>query len=547
MPQNHVNEDAVIIPPRQTRKSRSSAQRRRGRRHTRKDAPKPAGWLAILTLIGLTVVAYLPVFQSGLIWSDYDQVERSAYQSMDHLAEAWTVESIRKTDSLTLSSYFLEEHLPLPEGQAHHGINLLLHIAAALIFLKVLQALKLPAAYSASLVFALHPTVMQTLFWSGYRMELIGLICILAALFFGIRNRSPRDYAALLGLTALAGLAHPVGWVLPLLLSLVIIHEKRFPKLKDFNHLLPVFCLAIFIGIWTQSDPVPFEGTSGEALSRSAQNFFFSLEQALLPTNLALFHPPRTPEDFTAGAQYSFLPVFLLIPFYVLILFNYGKPWARSIFVGLTAYLLLGIYGLRTNGVFLDGQFAHENHLHYLSLPFIIALVVCTFGGVVERVGQGGKLLWYFGFTIFILMLSAVTFAHSLRVSDRASMWLAMSEQWPEAWVPKVALIETMQTREESDGLLTQTELISMMEAILDSRPDLVSIRIALARTYRADGQDAQALRHYRWIARQESPVEARMREIADFYEKLGLSWDAQTIRVRIRELYETDSTNAEP
>jgi hypothetical protein len=505
---------------------------------------KPTGWPAYLTLILLTTVCYFPIFQSGLIWLDYDQEQRSAYQSMDGLADAWTIESIRTGDPLTLSSYFLEDRLPFPDGQTHHAINLLLHIAAACIFLKVLEALKLPAAFSAALVFALHPAVMQTIFWSGYREELVGLILILASLFFGIRNRSPGDYAALLILSASACLLHPAALVLPLLLALCVIHQNRFPHLKDFNHVLPIVCLALFIGVWTQSGSTPLDEGLADRINRSSQNFFFYLRQAILPTDLALFHPPRISAEFTAGARYTFLPIFLLIPFYVLILFNYNKPWARSVFVGLTAYLLISIYSLLGSGTFLDGQSAQEDHFHYVSLPFILALAVSTLGGIIGRLEPGGRLLWRFGITIFILFQSTVAITQSLAIGDRASMWLEMSEQWPKTWVPKLALIETLQTDEDSGDLLTKVELINMLEAIIQLKPDSESARISLARAYRADSQNAQALRHYRWLARQEQPNKALMVEIADFYEILGMGWDAQTTRYRIEELYSEDKTN---
>ena len=506
--------------------------------------PKLTGWPAYLALILLTTVCYFPIFQSGLIWSAYDQEQRSAYQSMDGLADAWTIESIRTGDPLTLSSYFLEDRLPFPGGQTHHAINLLLHIAAALIFLKVLEALKLPAAFSAALVFALHPAVMQTVFWSGYREELVGLILILASLFFGIRNRSSGDYGAVLILSALACLLHPAALVLPLLLALCVIHQNRFIHLKDFNHLLPIVCLALFIGVWTQSGSTPLNEDLSDPITRSSQNFFFYLRQAILPTDLALFHPPRISAEFTAGAQYTFLPVFLLIPFYVLILFNYEKPWARSIFVGLTAYLLLSIYGFLGSGAFLDGQSAQEDHFHYTSLPFILALAVSTLGGIIGRLKPGGKLLWRLGFTVFILFQSTVAITQSMAIGDRASMWLQMSERWPKTWVPKLALIETLQTDEDSGDLLTQIELINMLEAIIQLKPDSESARITLARAYRADRQNDQALRHYRWLARQEQPDKALMVEIADFYEILSMTWDAQTTRDRIAELYSENNTN---
>lgn len=543
MPESDTEKDTRPEPPNRRGAEHTPGRRKRRHRSQRPATPepKPAGWLAYLTLVLLTAACYLPIFQSGLIWSAYDQEERSAYQSMDRLAEAWTMESIRRGDPLTLSSYFLEEQVPLPDGQVHHAINLLLHIAAACVLLKVLEALKLPAAFSASLVFALHPAVMQTVFWSGYREELVGLILILGALYFGIQNRSARDYGFLLFLSALACLLHPAALALPLLLTLVVIQQNRFPRLKDFNHLLPIFCLAVFIGVWTQSGPAPLDEPTGSSISRLSQNFFFYIERALLPTDLAFFHPPQTTAEFTAGAQYAFLPIFLLIPFYVLILFNYKKPWARSVFVGLTAYLLLSTYGLLSAGTFLDGQPAQEDHFHYSSLPIMLALVVSTFGGIIGRVGLGGRMLWSVGFTFFILLLGGVTVAHSLTVGDRAAMWQKMTEQWPEAWIPKLALIETIQNDEESGDLLTQIEMINMMESIIELQPDQKSIRVALARAYRNDGQAAQALRHYRWIARQEKPEKALLLETADYYQTLNLTWDAQTTRDRIEVLYNTN------
>lgn len=543
MPGTQAEPSPTATRERRTPDSHGLVRRKRHRRSqsVRTAEPKPAGWLAYLTLILLTAGCYLPMLQSGLIWSDYDQVERNAFQSMDGLADAWSLESIRTKDPFTLSSYFLEQRIPLPTGLVHHAVNLFLHIAAACLFLKVLDALKLPAAFSASLVFALHPAVMQTLFWSGYREELVGLLLILAALYFGIRNRSTRDYGILLFLTVLAGLLHPAALVLPVLLTLVIIHQTRFPHLRDFNHLLPLFCITLFIGVWTQSGSPPTGEAPGVSIARSSQNFFFFIEQALLPSSLALFHPPRLSAEFTAGAQYAFLPVFLLIPFYVLILFNYGKPWARSVFVGLTAYLLLSLYGLLNVGTFLDGQPAQEDHLHYVALPIMVALAVCTFGGIIGRIGSGGKVLWALGFTLFILLQSGLLIAHSLTLRDRTSMWQKMSEQWPEAWVPKVALIETLQKDETAGDRLTQVEMINIMKSVILLNTEQKSMRIALARAYRTDGQNAQALRHYRWIARQERPEKAMLQETADYYRTLGLNWDAQTTLDRIDALYNTD------
>lgn len=498
--------------------------------------PKPAGRLAYLSLILLTVGCYLPIFQSGLIWSEYDQVERSASQSMEHWTEAWTLEMIRGEDPLTLSSYFLEKKLPLPPAAAHHAINLLLHLAAAVLLLKTLDALKLPAAFSATLIFALHPAVLQTVFWPGYRSELFGLLLLLAALFFGVRNRNARDYACLIVISALAYLLHPATLLLPLVLGLCIFYQNKSFHLKDYNRLLPLLCLALFLGVWTHPNRIGLEVATEGHLSFYGQNMFFYLKQALLPVDLALFHPFNLSGGYNVGAQNSLLPFLLFIPFYILIAINHRKAWARGLLLGLTAYLLLCAYAVTAKGTFIDGSLAHENHLQYISLPILVALVVCSLGGLAHNMGSAGKILWSLAFTVFILLQLAVTASYAYTVSDRAQMWHNLSEKWPNAWLPKLALIHTLQESEEGNPLLPQSEIIKILEDILNQQPDLIAERKRLAHIYREEGQNTNALLQYRRILRDSSPDREFLIETAEFYDTLGLTWDASNVRERIAE-----------
>lgn len=522
--------DLIHLPP-DPRDAAPAGQSRK------KAAPhKPAGWLAYLALILLTIGSYAPIFNSGLIWSEYDQVERSPYQSMETWTEAWAPDMIHGEDPITLSSYFLERVLPLPPAIAHHAINLLLHVFAALLLLKALDTLKLPAAFSATLVFALHPAVLQTIFWSGFRSELFGLILLLAALFFGLRNRDARDFSLLIVISVAAYWLHPASLMLPLVLGLCIFYQKGNFHLKDYNRLLPLLCLALFIGVWAHAKQTGQEFNFGEQLNLHAQNLFFYLKQVLWPVELALFHPLKQSAGFSVGAKNSLLPFLLFVPFYILIAVNFRKSWARGLLLGLTGYLLLSIYGLGAAGAFLDGSPAQENHSHYIALPVLVALAVCSFGAIAQKMGTSGRVLWYLGFTVFAVIQFAITATYAYTVSDREQMWYHMSEQWPESWLPKLALIHTIQENGGESDLLTQSETIKMLESMLEQQPQLNQERQLLARIYRKEGQNSNALRHYKRILRESKPGNDFLREAADFYEMLSLNWDANNARERITE-----------
>lgn len=521
----------LIIPPSD---KDDRAKLRRSRPKT--TSPRPAGWLAYIALILLTVGSYFPIFSSETVWSPYDEVERSPFASMESWHEAWAPQMIRSEDPLTLTSYFIEQQIPLPAAATQHAINLFLHIVAAILLLKVLEALKLPAAFSAALVFALHPAVLQTIFWSGYRSELVGLILVLATLLFGIRNRSAKDFVCLIAFSIAAYALHPAALVIPLLLGLCIFHQNTSVHLKHYNRLLPLLCLALFLGVWTQGDSSVSTMDLSDRLNVSAQNLFFYLKQSLLPIDLSLFHPFDQGKGYSVGAQNSFLPFLLFIPFYVLIAINYKKPWARGLLLGLTGYLLLVIYGLSQTGAFIDGSMAHEDHLQYIALPAIIAVVICTAGGIVRKMGSAGKYLWYLGFTVFAAFQMVITSTFAYNVSDRTQMWQTLSEEWPDAWQPKLALIETIRDSKKESDLLADNEMVNMLKAVLEQQPDRIKERILLAQIYRNVGQNANALRQYKRILRDSQPSNEFLKETVDFYEKLGLTWDANNARMRITE-----------
>ena len=527
-PQSMIRQDNSIIPPVNTSDTEPV-------RRTRAKAPplKPVGWIAYTVLILITLISYSPIFLSNHLWSEYDQVERSPYQSMNAWTEAWTMEMIRTEDPITLSSYFIEQKIPLEPSVLHHGINLLLHIIAAMLLMKNLEALKLSAAFPAALIFALHPTALQTIFWSGYREELIGLILILTALYFGIQNRNTRDFFIHTMICVIAYISHPATLVIPLLLGFCIFYTNGSFRLTDYNRLLPLLCLALFIGVWIQGGSSVIRIELGERLGISSESFFFYLKQALFPFEKALFYPFYQSKGFSLGVQNSLLPILLLMTFYILAVMNFRKTWARGLLLGLTAYLLLILYGISQAGTFIDGSLALEDHLQYVALPSIIALLICSVDGITRRMGSKGVILSRLVLGLFAGTQMFITVSYAYSLSDREQMWYNLSGQWPNAWLPKYALINSIEKSGKESDLLTNNETIDMLVDILDQQPERIELREKLVEIYRKEGQNSNALRQYKRILRSSEPDNEFLLEAAEFYDRLGLSWDAKNTRER--------------
>jgi hypothetical protein len=517
----------LILPP---EKTADEPPRRKKKAST---APTTAGTKAYLLLIVLVLAVFSPLLSSDLIWSEHDTVERSNYKSMEHWQEAWSIQNIRTHDPISPTTYFLEEAIPLPRGPLHRSINLLLHLCAAILLLKNLEALKFPAALAATLVFALHPSTVQTIFWSGYRTELIGLILILSALYFGVRNRSASDYAYTVLLTIIAILVHPAALGIPLIIALTIVYSAKHHELQSYNRVLPLLCICLFMGVWIHGGgtEITSELTASDRLNQAGQNMSFFTRQALIPVNLALFHPFKAAETHSVGSEMSLLPFFLFIPFYVLIAFNIRKIWSRALLLGLTSYLVLIIYAVNQPGQFISGALAFEDHGQYIALPTILALIVIGMSSISRKMGNGSKALEITLLSCLIFIEIMLTASFTYAVSSPTRMWQSISEQWPNSWQTKVAYVESIQNAEEET--ISNNDLIDITTTILKVQPDQVEIRKILLRIYLAKNQNTNALSEYRHILRGTTPSDEFLEEAAQFYARIGLDWDAKKTRQR--------------
>jgi len=523
-----------IVSPSKSKPGKPNKRRKR----STAVAPPRASLRAYFALIVLVSLVFSPLLISDVLWSDFDSIERSAFQSMDCWQQAWTLDSIRQNNPIAISSYFFEQTIPLPTATVHRGINILLHLFAAMLLLKNLELLKFPAAFSATLIFALHPATIQTLFWAGYRTEIIALIFILSALYFASRNRNARDYIATIALTTIACLIHPAAFSIPVILALTILVKERSLHVESFNRVLPLLCLCLFLGVWINAGSAHIEGVDPvsytDRINHAGQNMAHFTQQALLPIDNALFHPFDTDAKYKFGTGMNLLPFLLFVPFFIFAAYNIKKVWSRAILLGLCSYLALIVYGISQDGYFINGALAHEDHHLYVALPMIVTLVITALGRIIYNMGIVGKELWVMCCSLLLLVEITLSAAFAYSIAEPNKMWTGMSERWPNAWEPKAALIDRIDFSNSSeDSIYTNNQLITILQDILEKRPDLVERRKQIARTFDAAGQRSNALREYKRILRETRPDNEFLEEAARFLDKVGLSWDATKTRDR--------------
>jgi len=269
-----------------------------------------AGTIRHLTLVALcAAIPFLPCLGNDFVnWDD------PAYITHNPVLRMSPIQVIREAFSATFASCYA----PLPvvshaveyrlwgvHPAGYHAVNILLHVAAALLVWILLARLATPGgALAGALLFAVHPLRVEAVAWASQRKELLSTVCALGAILAYLRARNSsgmlrRHLPLLLGIAAL--LSKPTAVTLPALMLLVDPDIADDPR-AAIRRILPVSAAALAIALLTvatqheairNAPPLPAMLRPGLALRNSA----LYLGKTVTPVGLSAVYPyPDTRE-----------------------------------------------------------------------------------------------------------------------------------------------------------------------------------------------------------------------------------------------------------
>src|SRR5580698_5847510 len=110
-------------------------------------SPQLQGWLWGLLLVIATFVAYQPAWNGKPLWDDAAHLTYPEHRSLAGLVRIWTEPGATQQYYPVVYSVFWVEHKLWGDATlGHHLVNILLHVTAALLFLRILRTLQIPAA-----------------------------------------------------------------------------------------------------------------------------------------------------------------------------------------------------------------------------------------------------------------------------------------------------------------------------------------------------------------------------------------------------------------
>src|SRR5881296_327790 len=183
-------------------------------------------WLFSLLLLVATAVAYVPAWNGAPIWDDNAHITNPGLRSVQGLVLIWTRPgATQQYYPLVHTVFWIEQKLWGDAVLGYHLINIFLHSFAAIVLLQILLRLKVPGAWLAAGLFALHPIQVESVAWiSEIKNTLSGLFffcSILAYLNFDQR-RNRLAYIGSLALFILGLLCKTAIAPLPAIIAVVL-------------------------------------------------------------------------------------------------------------------------------------------------------------------------------------------------------------------------------------------------------------------------------------------------------------------------------------
>src|ERR1035438_726560 len=481
--------------------------------HLQKDEISPismkTSWktarLGGMFIVLLTVVTYIPAMRGGFIWDDGLLItENRAVQARDGLYRFWCTTEASDYYPLTSTLSWLEWRLWAKLAVGYHIVNVLLHAINALLVWMVLRRLKIPGAWLAALLFALHPVNVATVAWVSEQKSTLSMLFYLMAIFFYLRfleeDRQPRAvargwYTLSLVSFLLALLSKTAVVMLPVVLLGCVWWTRGRLRRKDLLGSVPFFALSLVAGlvtIWFQR----YRALAGHAIR--TEDFlprllaagwvpWFYLYKALLPVNLMVVYPTW---NVDASRSEEHLPGLVLMACFAVFWWK-RTTWGRPLLFGLGCFVVtfFPVMGFFDQGFYRYSLVA--DHWQYCAIVAPIALVVAGGESVCRRLAeQGRQYLGTAAGVAVLVVLGVASWNRTHLYEDAERLWRDSLARNPSAWIAHINLGHVL-----LDAGKPQ-EAAEQFEQTLRIEPNLYTVQTDLGVAFWRMGKAQEAIRH---------------------------------------------------
>ena len=424
---------------------------------------------------------------AGWIWDDGVMVHANPLiKSSTGLFKFWYSTKLLDYFPLTNSLLWVQWRLFGDQPAGYHIVNILLHGLCAAALWRVLLRLKVPGAFVAAAIFAVHPVGVASAAWISETKNtlslLLGALAVLNYLHFEEKPAQRRWYVISLILFLLALLAKTSVVMIPVAI-LTLAHWRRgCISRNDLMRIAPMLCMSLALGLVTiyfqHENALDHTLTRIESwptrLATSGWCAWFYLYKTIVPIQLSMIYP-RWQVD--AANWLHWLPLATWLVAIIL-----AKRF--RLVIGLYIILLLPVIGLVTMAFHAHSLVA--DHLQYIALIVPIATVTAISATHIKSRRTAILLA-----ILVLLMLSAQTWARAQRLANERLLWTHTISLNDQAW----AAHNNLGVIQSKDGQID--DAINHFQQVIKLQPDYAVGYFNLGDALRLKGQPNQAIEQY--------------------------------------------------
>ena len=453
---------------------------------------------ALIVLV--TLVAYLPAMRGGFIWDDDVLItENPMIKASEGLQRVWFTTEAPDYYPVTASLWWAEWRWWGNSPAGYHVVNVLLHAANAVLVVLILRRLKIPGAWLAGLVFAIHPVNVATVAWISEQKNTLSMFFYTAAVLLYLRfdeDGHRQWYGCSLAAFLLALLSKSAVVMLPMVLLGCGWWLHGRTQRKDWVRIGPFFGLSMVLGIvtmWFQyyraltlgGLPVRTDNVLARAATAGCALWFY-LYKALWPFDLSMIYP-KWRIDASQWTPYA--------PGILLLVCLGGFWWKRRVW-GRPLLFAFGYFVVMLTPVLGFWQISfHEyslvaDHWQYHAIVGVIALVTAAGVGVCRRMGPRGWMVGVLASVVVVGALGMATWTRASIYGASESLWQDTVTKNPNSWVARYNLGNAYAEAGQTEAALRE------YQQAVDFKWDLAEAHYNMAFVLMQAGRVDEAITH---------------------------------------------------
>jgi tetratricopeptide (TPR) repeat protein len=513
-----------------------------------------SSWLSGGVLLLLTFLVYIPSYNAGFIWDD-DVIAGAPLmrEGWTGLRDIWFSTRYGDFCPLTATSFWIEWQFYGALKEIQHVTNIVLQALNGLLLWRALLSLRIPGAWLIAAVFAVHPVGVASVTWLAERKNTLSMFFYLLSLLFFLRSETRVEPTSairfhkgrywlsfvffLFGLLSKSAVV-----VLPVVLLLCLWWRDGSVSRQNFRKVFPFFAFSFAVGLGTlvahhyigpKLGVLPTEDDGFTRLLTASRAFWFYVWKDIFPIGLTM-HYPRWKID--PASIMAYLPAIGTIS--ALFLFwRFRASWGRACLFGI-GYFVLAVsptIGIVNMAFLMVAPVA--DHLQYLALPGIVALVIGGGTYFLTRTGRSPRLAVISVGVLIIVPFSVLSWQHQRIMAKPEALWRDNLRKNPVSWISHNNLGGISFERGQ------YTDALHSYEAALQGRNNLSMVHVNVGRALFALDRTEEAVTRYKDALRLDPTDFKAHNNLGVAYISLGKTNEAIACFQKAVELVPGDAT----